>query len=92
MTDLPNPLQCNTKLSLFYFILPATWLWRWKSGGGEREREMCSGGERERERHIPFFYILIIGIRMECNKQGKINENLIRILVLMNIFFYIEST
>ena len=48
--------------------------------------------EKERERHIPFFYILIIGIRMECNKQGKINENLIRILVLMSIFFYIGST
>ena len=58
----------------------------------EREREKCAVEEKERERHIPFFYILIIGVRMECNKQGKINENLIRILVLMSIFFYIEST
>ena len=58
----------------------------------EREREKCAVEEKERERQIPFFYILIIGVRMECNKQGKINENLIRILVLMNIFFYIEST
>lgn len=41
-----------------------------------RERERNVQWRRKRERDIYlFFYILIIGIGMECNKQGKINEN-----------------
>ena len=50
--------------------------------------------KRERETYTFFFFFFFKGLEigMECNKQGKINENLIRILVLMNIFFYIGST
>ena len=47
-----------------------------------RERER----ERERER-IKCILLLGLEIRIECNKQGIINEILVRMLALMMVFF-----
>ena len=42
--------------------------------------------ERERER-VRCILLLGLEIRIECNKQGIINEILVGMLVLMRVFF-----
>ena len=51
-----------------------------KDNGGEREK-----GERESKENV--YQFLILEISMECHKYEIINEILIRISILMNVFF-----